>query len=230
MFGNKGKKKTSEEVKENKMETPNISKISVLHELSEFKTEVDKRLGAIENYVKETLTRLTQLQQENDIFKQYIAKKENIQPTPKITMQQDSVNEVQEVPKPTINEKDIIDDEKSTAIELNIEKPKSIYLPSPFDYNKFSVEDASNTKKNDSLYRIKLDDNSGQTGEIQILEDADFEKALNSPGQFLEPVCDYENLYINTVKRIENSKNNKGKVKREGDDWIVTERILIKFI
>lgn len=119
------------------------------------------------------------------------------------------------------------EDEISDAIELKISKPNNIYLPSPFEDNRFSIEDVSNERTHSSLYQITLDD-SNATGKLLILENADFTRALNSPDLYLEKACVYENAFNATARGI--SVVEPGKVKLDKDDWIITEKIKIKFI
>lgn len=218
VFGNKGKKKESSKGQNDTIKGINTSEVNSLHDLSILEIKLNKRFDILENYVKEILTQVNILQEEN------------IKLTPKTTQEQQVTETIETSESPTIDKKDIIDDEAPKVVEFDIPTKENVYLPSPFEYNKFSVEDASKTRTKDSLYRIILDDSSDQVGKIEILEDADFIQAINSPKQFLENACDYDNSYSNTAKRIENAEENNGKVKREGNDWVVTQRILIKFI
>jgi len=119
------------------------------------------------------------------------------------------------------------DDEKPTNVSIDIPKTRKVFLPSPFEEKRFSIEDVSFDRNQSSLYHIDLD-SSEKSGDIYILEDSDFTKALNSPAQFLEKVCLFENAFSNNATRIENVA--KGTVVLDGDDWLVKEKIRIKFI
>lgn len=119
------------------------------------------------------------------------------------------------------------DEEKPINVNFDIPKTRKVFLPSPFEEKRFSIEDVSFDRNQSSLYYIDLD-SSGKSGDIYILEDSDFTKALNSPAQFLEKVCLFENAFSNNATRIENIV--KGTVVLDGDDWLVKEKIRIKFI
>lgn len=119
------------------------------------------------------------------------------------------------------------EEEKPINVSFDIPKMRKVFLPSPFEEKKFSIEDVSFDRNQSSLYYIDLD-SSEKSGYIYILEDSDFTKALNSPAQFLEKVCLFENAFSNNATRIENVI--KGTVVLDGDDWLVKEKIRIKFI
>lgn len=121
----------------------------------------------------------------------------------------------------------IEEEEKPINVTFDIPKMRKVFLPSPFEEKRFSIEDVSFDRNQSSLYYIDLD-SSEKSGDIYILEDSDFTKALNSPAQFLEKVCLFENAFSNSATRIENVM--KGSVVLDGDDWLVKEKIKIKFI
>ncbi len=118
----------------------------------------------------------------------------------------------------------------SKATELDVSHDKSsnlIYLPSPFQDLTFANEDASKDRTLNSLYMIEFNKQM-KTGELSVLVDANLSKALNSPDTYLKTACIYDNDYSNNAKAI--IVTNKGKIKLEGEDWIVTEKVRIKFI
>lgn len=126
----------------------------------------------------------------------------------------------------------VIEDIKSQPIEMNIPKvvqtsTKLIYFPSPFENNRFANEDVSETEKTSSLYVAEIDKKTNQ-GDISLIETADFSRALNSPNIYLEKACNYENAYYSSAKGIKVIED--GKLVLEGEDWIVTTKIRIKFI
>lgn len=125
--------------------------------------------------------------------------------------------------EPTIG----INDESPTTIDWGIKKQEVLFLPSPFEDKRFTIEDVSKEKTSSSLYKIVLNSN-GSAGELILLEDADFTRALNSPDLYLEKACTYENAFNPQAKRIDVVKT--GSVKLENQDWFVTEKIKIKFI
>jgi hypothetical protein len=118
-------------------------------------------------------------------------------------------------------------EEIANTIDLVIKKQEEIFLPSPFEDMRFTIEDVSKEKTNSSLYKIVLNEN-GVTGKLLLLEDADFTRALNSPDHYLEKACTYENAFNPKAKGIDVVKT--GSVKLENQDWFVTEKIKIKFI
>ena len=131
----------------------------------------------------------------------------------------------QPIQTPIINRQ--VEDEKLKIVEFEIAKPSAIYLPSPFENNRFSIEDVSNEQMPTSLYQIILDA-SNTTGKLLIIENADFTRALNSPDHYLEKACIYENAYNPKAKGIKVIES--GKVKLENQDWLIIEKIKIKFI
>lgn len=120
-----------------------------------------------------------------------------------------------------------INDEKPTTKDWNIKKLEEIFLPSPFEDKRFTIEDVSKERTISSLYKIVLNEN-GITGKLLLLEDADFTRALNSPDHYLEKACSYENAFDPNAKGIDVLRS--GSVKLENQDWFVTEKIKIKFI
>lgn len=118
-------------------------------------------------------------------------------------------------------------EEKPKTKNWEIKKEEEIFLPSPFEDKRFTIEDVSKERTISSLYKIVLNDN-GVTGKLLLLEDADFTRALNSPDHYLEKACSYENVFNPNAKGID--VVNSGSVKLENQDWYVTEKIKIKFI
>lgn len=120
--------------------------------------------------------------------------------------------------------------ERSVSIDFDLPQQKSsnlIYLSSPFQNLTFANEDASKVKTPNSLYLVEFNQQM-QTGELSVLVDADLSKALNSPDAYLETACAYDNEYSNNARAI--SVTEKGEIKLEGADWIVTKKVRIKFI
>lgn len=126
-------------------------------------------------------------------------------------------------------ENSFVEDEKSKTINLEISKKSNVilYLPVPFKERRFAKEDASESKKSTSLYIVEVSEEKNE-GIISLVESADLSRALNSPNIYLETVCDYENVYSPEAKGIKVVK--KGKVVLEGQDWVVKNKIKIKFI
>lgn len=118
------------------------------------------------------------------------------------------------------------EDETPNIVDLTIATPDHIYLPSPFEENRFSVEDSSNERTSSSLYQIILNP-SQSSGKLFIIESADFTRALNSPDHYLKKACIYENMFSPKAKGIEVVQP--GMVKLENQDWLITEKVKIKF-
>lgn len=126
-----------------------------------------------------------------------------------------------------------IEDEKPKVIEfsdvtpMKLDSNKIIYFPSPFEERRFAVEDVKDIEQPTSLYVADID-KSKNKGIITLIETADLSRALNSPNIYLETVCEYENAYNPIAKGIKVVKD--GEVILEGEDWVVTSKIRIKFI
>ncbi|SFU53262.1 hypothetical protein SAMN05216480_10680 [Pustulibacterium marinum] len=118
-------------------------------------------------------------------------------------------------------------DEKPNVVEFKQISKEKIYLPSPFEELRFSVEDSKKERNETSLYVIELDSEEN-SGAIKILEDANFKVALNSPKKYLELVCIAENAHDIKANGIVNCKP--GKVILEAQDWVVTDKIHIKYV
>lgn len=130
------------------------------------------------------------------------------------------VNTEQEI-ELDVNKDNTLPDQKIVAT------PNEIYLPFPYEDRKFYSGNQSNTPTNDSFYKVILDD-SLQSGKLFIYpSDALIKTAFNSHEMFLKSVCEYSNAlesFHNNISTIA-----PGKVKLEGDDWAVIEKIKIKF-
>ena len=117
---------------------------------------------------------------------------------------------------------------ETTELEVsNQHSTEIIYLSSPFQNLTFANEEASKEKNSDSLYLVEFDKQM-QTGELSVIMDADFSRALNSPDSYLERVCTYDNVYFNDARAVQVTE--KGEIKLDGNDWNVTKKVRIKFI
>lgn len=129
------------------------------------------------------------------------------------------------------NKENFIEDVKATTIELEVKNEKNsaniIFLPEPFEECRFSVEDSSETQKQESIYKIEYNPKNN-TGSIKLIEKANLSRALNSPNTFLETVCEYQNTFNINAKGISVVSN--GEVVLMDKDWVVTKKIKIKFI
>ena len=125
---------------------------------------------------------------------------------------------------------EIIPEIISETTELEVSKQhltEIIYLSSPFQNLTFANEEASKEKNSDSLYLVEFDKQM-QTGELSVIMDADFSRALNSPDSYLETACTYDNVYFNNARAVQVTE--KGEIKLDGNDWNVTKKVRIKFI
>lgn len=191
-------------------------------EVDNLKEEGRKRAKGIQvDYNTESKTNETidSLKRKNNSLEKQIEVLTNKQYSPKNSLKTD----LEEQP---------VEDKKSLPRGLSIAKKKQaitrlIYFPSPFEDNRFSNEDVSETQVPFSLYIAEIEGNTNR-GSISLIETADLSRALNSPNTFLEPVCNYENAYSSSAKEIKVIA--KGEVVLEGDDWVVKSKIRIKFI
>jgi len=120
------------------------------------------------------------------------------------------------------------ENEKPVTYDLDLKNSfKTFYLPSPFDEKRFSNEDASESPTSTSLYVINYDTINNK-GDINIIEDANFDRAINSPHDYFEKVCIYDNPPDVNATRVKTTLA--GEVELNGDDWLVTKKIRIKFI
>ena len=116
----------------------------------------------------------------------------------------------------------------SETTELEVSKQhltEIIYLSSPFQNLTFADEDASKEKTLDSLYLVEFDKQT-QIGELSVIMDANFSKALNSPDFYLETACTYDNVYFNNARAVQVTE--KGEIKLDGNDWNVTKKVTRK--
>ncbi|NIJ45135.1 hypothetical protein FHR24_001574 [Wenyingzhuangia heitensis] len=125
------------------------------------------------------------------------------------------------------------DDVISETIELNVSSKSIdntrtvIYLPGPFEDSKFAVEEAKDIKKENTLYKITLENKTATIGVLEILSDVDFSRALSSSKQYLETACSYKNAFSISSKKIKQVEP--GKVELRGTDWVVLNKIKIEF-
>ena len=78
------------------------------------------------------------------------------------------------------------------------------------------------------FYKVTLD-NTLQLGELSVISsNALINTAFNSHDMFLKSVCEYSN----TLESFHNdiSTITPGKVRLEEDEWVVTQKVKIKFI
>lgn len=203
--------------------------LNIVLVLKSFKTKkrINRKVdrGSRENYKGleyinlELQNRIRSLENKNELLEKEVLKER--------TLQDPKNNELEGSEK----EKSI-EDQKAPIVEFEISKTleseqKLIYFPSPFENNKFAIEDVSEIEKPTSLYVAEIDENLNK-GIISLIETADLSRALNSPNTYLETACDYENSHSPTAKEIKVIKD--GEIVLEGEDWVVKNKIRIKFI
>ena len=138
-----------------------------------------------------------------------------------------SVNSISNIQKNPTSTQEEENDEHPQIVDFEIKKPEPLFLSSPFEDNRFSKEDEKKEQTPTSLYKILLDSSNIQ-GRLELLEDVDFSRALNSPERYFELACSYENLPTQNTKKAIMIES--GAVKLDDADWLVTEKIKIKFI
>lgn len=185
------------------------------------KNKVEEK-GTYEEFYK---TQIASLERERDQYKDQLSQIQEER-----SNNSHSSNYVDKVIKPI---EAPIEDEKPKVVEfsdvtpMKVDTNKMIYFPSPFEERRFAEEDVKEIEQPTSLYVADIDENSNK-GIITLIETADLTRALNSPNIYLETVCEYDNAYNPLAKGIKVVKD--GEVKLEGDDWVVTSKIRIKFI
>ena len=140
----------------------------------------------------------------------------------------DSVNQSGIKQQTETDTSEIVNETITNTIQEETKSSKQIiYFPSPFGKMKFSGGDEIEEEQPHSIYKVTYDINEGK-GELTLNTNANFAKALNSPEMYLEYVCEY----INEIKTNTNNINvvSPGSIKKDGEDWTVTEKIKIKFV
>ena len=134
------------------------------------------------------------------------------------------VNELNE-----IQNQSVLDNEKPIEIEFLSESnnKRKIFYKAPFKDRRFAIENGSEFSNPDYLYKIETTEDSVE-GELTLLVKNDLTRALNSPFQFLETACEYENSFNPDANGIEVISN--GEVVKEDQDWLIKKKIVIKFI
>ena len=186
-----------------------LKKEKLNKELKKSKDNYDYSLKEWQIKIKELERKEIELKKDNDDLNNELKEK--------------AINQDENLPKP-------IHDEPSKIIELDVREHKKtslIYLSSPFEDLKFAKEVSSEDKKSNSLYIAELNGQT-QTGELSVIVDADLSRALNSQDSYLKTACSYDNEYFNNAKGIQ--VTGKGEIKLDGQDWIVTKKVSIKFI
>lgn len=102
------------------------------------------------------------------------------------------------------------------------------YFNGPDGEGEFLVSQAHPQVRGDSIYTITVENDSPNSGTLKILDDENLQKrALMAYQGFIDPVCSYEK-HPKADQKIKTISA--GKVRRDGDKWIITEKINIEFV
>lgn len=103
------------------------------------------------------------------------------------------------------------------------------FFEGPYEEGKFSVESGADERKFRYLYKIEYNYSDPATGKLH-LEPTQVELDIlkNYSDNILKPACIYINAFHSGLTEIIQLKP--GKVIRQGDDWVVEEKVQIKFI
>jgi hypothetical protein len=197
-------------------------------ELEKIKTSIKYNSDRSNNHgnahVNSAINKVTSdVEQLKNILKNLEEKVEQLQ-TLEIQMQIEQQKKTEE--NSVANNEQILDETKnSNNIIGKTPEIQNIFFPSPYSDMSFSGKDASVTKNDSSMYVANYDTDNN-SGKLTILDNANIERALNSPEMYLEPVCEYLNEF-NSSKRI--SIIEPGVIIKDGEHWIVTKKIKIEF-
>ncbi len=119
-------------------------------------------------------------------------------------------------------------EEPSTSVDLQPVVVKA-FFEGPYDEGKFSVDSGADERKFRYLYKIEYNNSNPTSGNL-YLEPTQIELDIlkNYSDNILKPACTYSNPFhsgLNGIKQL-----SPGKVIRQGDDWVVKEKVQIKFI
>ena len=193
-------------LKEDKIRIQNNSKGTSNGEITTLKQQLrrkEQELISKNNEIDNLKGEINQLEKAHSISKNYSSNPSSSEKIPKIISETTDLE---------------VSNQHSTEI---------IYLSLPFQNLTFANEEASKEKNSDSLYLVEFDKQM-QTGELSVIMDADFSRALNSPDSYLERACTYDNVYFNDARAVQVTE--KGEIKLDGNDWNVTKKVRIKFI
>lgn len=117
---------------------------------------------------------------------------------------------------------------KETLVEF---VPKLIkFSGAPSAENTFSSVALDETKNLNSIFKISIPVNNPNEADFEIIEEPSvYHRAYMSTEHILSPVSDCEKFPTSTSNLMIRQLN-KGKLRRDGDNWIVTERLKIEFI
>lgn len=104
-----------------------------------------------------------------------------------------------------------------------------VFFEGPYDEAKFSAESGSIERKFRYLYRIEYGSSTPTLGTLHLEPtQVEIDILKNYSDNILKPACTYLNSFHSELNGIQ--QFNPGKVIRQGEDWIVQEKVQIKFI
>jgi hypothetical protein len=116
----------------------------------------------------------------------------------------------------------------SNDLEAFIAKT-TFYGLSPDGENEFFLQRLANNKKPDSIFTITVNDDNPNIGELNIIDNPSVHrKALGLVNSYLKPVSDWDEIPRQADQEIKIIKP--GIVERQGDKWIVKERLKLEFV
>jgi hypothetical protein len=110
----------------------------------------------------------------------------------------------------------------------NLTEKTTYYFNGPDGENEFFLSQATLQTRPDSLYKIIVENESPNTGVLEVLDNPTIQKrALAAYQGFIDPACVYD-IFPQPDQLIKT--NLPGKVKKEANKWLVTQKIKIEFV
>lgn len=185
-----------------------------LNEIVNFKAQlsIDFNIGSIRNYIESQL--------DSNFEKGYGIRKEKISYDEKVT------DSLFFYPLAGV----IFELGRLTKEKLTEYTPQlKVYSDTPSDDNVFDISDITTDKAFNSVYQISIPVTNPNEARFSIInEEGIFQRAYSTREFTLKPVCDFVN-YPDEGK-IVIKQHNAGRLRKDGNQWIVTEKLKIEFI
>jgi hypothetical protein len=125
----------------------------------------------------------------------------------------------------------IFDLAKTTKNDLEKFIPKNIrYASAPSAENTFQIDKTEDNVSIDSVFKISIPQNNPNEAEYEIIDDNEvYRRSWMSYQNLLEPVCNCD-AFPTSNNNYLLKQTAKGKLRKDGDKWIVTERLRIEYI
>lgn len=119
---------------------------------------------------------------------------------------------------------------RMTPDEVKSYIPKTVYYGlSPDEENEFHINRLTPQKKDDSIFSITIQDDNPNIGELGIVEHPMvYQRAIGAIHTYLKPVSDWEEFPASPTQEIKVVKP--GIVEKQGEKWIVKERLQLQFV